>query len=305
MMRTGAVAALTILCAMPGCASDDGAGAEDENLRGGHIANAPALMAVGALGPVNETGELIVSCTGTLIDAKTVITAKHCVTTDPEGGTLDRVTQGLWFGVGLQAKSAVLYKVVSAVVPAYREGGFIFYGSDIALLTLEKAPRDVTPLTVAQGHLSVVPEKLTVVGYGFDDRDKNGVRRKGNMTLRASTGQSARAVWSNREQLDRAVMEREHLAQPFAADDDRTAQIARFYEHTLLSQAEAYFGAPGDAQPCRADSGGPVLRGTTVVGVVSASLKLSTSPCGNYGAFVATIGPDAALLLTSRAKGTK
>jgi hypothetical protein len=299
-LRFGIVVAIL---AMASCAptADDGE-TGDEDLRGGVAAPDPALLAVGALGYIDQGDVFRVSCTGTLIDRDHVITAKHCVTSDPEGGELDRM-EGLQFVVGPNAKSGTRHRVARARASDYREGGFIDYGADVAVLKLETAPANVAPIPVAEGHLGAVHvgERMTVVGYGFDGLDRNGVRRKGSVTVRAVAGIGAQTLWSTRAALDADVVKREKLPAMFGADDDRAAQVQRFYEHPLLDGAELYVGgATTDAQPCRADSGGPVLRNQRVVGVVSGSLKLSSAPCGRYGAFVASIGEEAQRVLRDR-----
>jgi Trypsin len=117
------------------------------------------------------------------------------------------------------------------------------------------------------------------------------------LTVRSIEGQAARSVWNTRAVFDVHVSATEGK-EALNPADDRNAQATRFYEYTLLQAEELFAGlAPGDAQPCRSDSGGPLLRDREVVGVVSGSLKLSSSPCGNYGAFAATFGPAAKSVL--------
>jgi hypothetical protein len=292
MTRSSLRTASLLAIAMAGCGAADSGESSDE-LRGASAATGIEFAAVGALG-VARGSAFSVTCTGTLVAPNKVITAKHCVTSDPEGKNLDKVEQGLSFLVGAKVSAnAKRYRVTSASVPTAMEGGFIGYGSDVAMLTLETSVAGIAPLAIS-ATVPRVGEKLAVVGFGFDETETKGERRKGSMTVRATEKQAARAVWSGRAAFEAFLVNAEGDKSALDPSDDRSAQAARFFDYALLAEHEVFVGlAPGDAQPCRSDSGGPLLRNGQVVGVVSGSLKLSSSPCGNYGAFFATFGPRA------------
>lgn len=309
-LRVSAVSAalVTLLGLFSGCAGDaDPTPSSEDDLKGGVVAREAVYGPVGALGAPGSTS-FNVSCTGTLVAPKVVLTAKHCVTSDPEGDAFDKLDAGLYFAPGLEASlKSPRYKVVSAAAAKLAEGGFIEYGSDVALLQLESAPPGLTPALVRAAHPAVqeVGKKLTVVGFGFDETDKNGIRKRGTVTLRATGGRALGPVFSSRTALDSLIEKKEGDRSALSPDDDRSAQVARYWEHQLLPTHEAFVGlAAGDAQPCRSDSGAPVLvlenGRPVVVAVISGSLKLSRSPCGSYGSFVGTFGDSAQALFAAK-----
>jgi secreted trypsin-like serine protease len=291
-----------VLLALAACSDGDVAGGEDD-LKGGIVAREAIYAPVGALGYVTDTG-FSVSCTGTLVAPTWVITAKHCVTTDAEGSAMDRITQNFMFVPGWQAATAKKrYAVKAAAVSNLSEGGFIEYGNDVALIELAEAPTEIRPAEVRSSSLakSDLGARRAVVGFGFDERDKNGIRKRGRVTIRSVNGRALSGVFESRTLLDALVVRAEGSSAALARDDDRSGQIARFFDHVLAQDHESFVGlGNGDAQPCRSDSGAPVLSTEgagaaarlRVHAVISGSLKLSSSPCGNYGAFVGTFGPS-------------
>lgn len=114
------------------------------------------------------------------------------------------------------------------------EGGFVKFGSDVALLVLESPVEDVQPLKLFLGTIpsSRVGSKFTSIGFGVRDRERTlGERRMGKLTLQAVSLE-------------------------------------------LHEGYEAYLGmGEGDMQPCSGDSGGPLVGkyngALTVFGVVS------------------------------------
>ena len=91
-------------------------------------------------------------------------------------------------------------------------------------------------------------------------------------------------------------------AVPADADDWLDAYLREIYDTSvLLDGYEAYVGnAPGNAQPCFGDSGGPLLRMVngelTIYGVTSGGISSPNLMC-DYGAVYATFGPDVASFL--------
>jgi hypothetical protein len=89
---------------------------------------------------------------------------------------------------------------------------------------------------------------------------------------------------------------------PVDADDPMERYLRELYDTTILLDGyEAYVGnAPGNAQPCYGDSGGPLLRmvgnDLTIYGVTSGGLHSTTLIC-DYGAIYASFGPDVANFL--------
>ena len=235
-----------------------------------------------------------------------MITAKHCIRDDAEGPD-NRIEEGLYFFVGprwnqVRKKS----KVVSAKVPAKSSGGYINYGSDVAVLELATPITGVTFVEPATSHFpsSMVGRRFVMVGFGFDDEEVDGVRRIGSLTLTANAGKPLeKAFITYGNFLDHAV-EAENDPGIYGATDDRNGMAAYAYAYSLLPLHEAFVGlGVSDAQPCRNDSGAPVLledKGRLVLwAVASGSLKLSEKSCGNYGAFVSTMGPLVQPLLST------
>jgi hypothetical protein len=80
--------------------------------------------------------------------------------------------------------------------------------------------------------------------------------------------------------------------------------LHQIYDSTILLDGyEAYVGnAPGNAQPCFGDSGGPLLRlvngELTIYGVTSGGISSPSLMC-DYGAIYATFGPDVASFLNT------
>jgi hypothetical protein len=280
--------AILLAASLAACAAEEGDASEDD------LRNARVDLGHSAVGAL-VLGDRV-TCTATLISADTLVTAKHCVTNDASGETLTRLNDLRFVASATVTSSATRYAIREGYVPSQGqgqgsklEGGFIGFGSDVVILTLAEPVRGVQPLRLAK-RTAIANEKLEVVGYGFDERDLNGVRKTGQLTVRSTAGQAAARVWKTLAEFSAFVARTENGLDLKDSSDDRSAQAARFYSYELLPTYEAYAGlAKGDAQPCRSDSGGPVLRGNEVVGVLSGSLKLSSTPCGNYGAFFATV----------------
>jgi len=77
--------------------------------------------------------------------------------------------------------------------------------------------------------------------------------------------------------------------------------LSIYNETVLLDGYEVYVGnAPGNAQPCYGDSGGPLLRmvngDLTIYGVTSGGLSSSTMLC-DFGGVYASFGPEVASFL--------
>lgn len=197
--------------------------------------------------------------------------------------------------VGADSRSPKqVVKAVDVLLSPLDEGGMVKFGSDVAVYILEKPVEGVTPLPWLRAHLGAdqVGKKLTAVGYGIQDRERNsGTRKAGTVTLQAVEGQPMHVLFPKKEDF-LAHMTKHEGAEWVASSQ---ARLDEFYDFALLPGHEAYLGlGENDAQPCSGDSGGPLVQKLdgklTVVGVVSGSFKGRTYPCSTVGEAYATLG---------------
>lgn len=226
-------------------------------------------------------------CTATLIAPKLVLTAKHC----------REKAFGKWgFAMGEHANTEIATgrgpkRVVLA--DRFEEESTVTgrtalgLGSDVALVHLHEAITDVEPLPVALLTDADIGKTFTAIGYGLQkDLTTTGARRSGTITLKARSGLVLAPLVS-------------------AADYDRrsggdSAENLAYHARTkLLDDYEASL-APGNAQPCTGDSGGPLLSKRNgkfrVFGVASYALGSAVEPC-IFGTVYATFGPAAKTMI--------
>lgn len=238
-------------------------------------------------------------CTATLIAPRLIVTAKHCASPADNIGAARSDSQTLYFAIGpdtQRPKRAV--RVTRTWLSPMREDGYVNYGSDVAVMQLETAIEDVTPLKVAESHLAanLKGSRFSVVGFGYRDREtRRGTRRAGTLTLQATSGAFTSSVFASKEEM--IAFARTESPEAFGRDD--ADRLAGLWERTLLPNYEAFLGLGyGDAQPCSGDSGAPLVARVgdelVVAGVVSGSHKLSNksaNPCSVLGQVYATFGP--------------
>ncbi len=280
-----------------GCSSSEPDGVQtgdDDEIIGGVEASGAQLNAIGSMGRRDSwTNELSYFCTATLVAPTVVLSAKHCAQSGPDG---------IVFMVGPDSKKPIQTVPVKEIVHAPDgEGGFVELGQDVALFLLSEPVKDVKPLRYINGHIPEgrVGSKLTAVGYGVRDRERNsGQRRAGALTVHAVSGKPIAKHWPDREDFYRFFVAND--GQSYV--DSNKPKLDKFYDLELKADSEAYLGlGDGDAQPCSGDSGGPLigrLNGENVVfAVVSGSFKTRTYPCSVVGEVYATLGPGVQSML--------
>ncbi len=192
-LSSAALLATTVM----GCADAPGTAPEiakiDQEIIGGVAANSASLNAIGALvyhvSYTDEyTGEEVVEysplCTGSLISAQTVLTAKHCA----EG--FEQAGQRLFFHIGPDSyKPQREVEVVAVQRAPGNEGGWAELGSDVATFHLLDKVTDVTPLALGTLNERQIGKDFAMIGYGVQDNTyKADTRVVGTGTLGALSG---------------------------------------------------------------------------------------------------------------------
>lgn len=128
-----------------------------------------------------------VVCTGTLIAPRVVATAAHCL------GGLAPAAFDVWFGATVGATPGSRVRVVGgAAHPAYDPEAD---GNDVAVLFLERAERDVTPLPWLDRPAELAGASARVVGYGTPDgKAEGGTRLGGTATIESLSESSLRII---------------------------------------------------------------------------------------------------------------
>lgn len=297
--------ASAVACGAP---ADEEPASDSSEIIGGVEASSASLDAVGAMLSKSWGGGWSPFCTATLVEPTLVITAKHCVVSRP-GGTPRALTEEVYFGIGANAEQPkATYRVKDVITAPLNEGGFVKFGSDVALLVLEKPVEGVRPLKLFLGEIPAqrVGQRFTAIGFGVRDRDRTlGERRMGNLTLQAVRGKPMQKIFGN----DRAKMDSflvEYEGEQYPTTDEK--RLDDFWDLELLAGHEAYLGmGEGDVQPCSGDSGGPLVGkhngALTVFAVVSGSFKGRTYPCSLLGEMYATFGPETVTTLEAAGVG--
>jgi hypothetical protein len=289
--------------AEPGQAESDA-----EEIIGGFPATSPRLDLVGALGfpvpggfDVEEEGGLpaevkarsyvhptteirqgdryVTFCSGTLIAPDVVLTAEHCVA-------------DLWgdeeFLIGFDGSHPDrAIPIIGVLAEDTIQGGAVGFGSDVAVVYLAEPVEDIALASIGTLADDDIGTDFVNIGYGIQNNNQDsGTRFLGAVTLRGILGNMADHLFGD---FDNYLAHFPELGLPEELAEDLYALLE------LIPEYEATFGnAPGNAQSCFGDSGGPVMRATadglTVYGVTSWGLGSLDLIC-DWGGAYAIFGP--------------
>jgi hypothetical protein len=165
-------------CGVP---AELGLSVEQQSVVGGVLE--PGSPAVGAILPVAPTcgspaEASPVTCTGTLVAPRVVLTAAHCV----ENADAPQVLSVVFASEPARASASERVRAIDGRPhPAWRAGE-----NDIGVLILaEDAPVVPVPLDESALPVDIVGRITRVVGFGLDDQGRTGSRRSGTARVTA------------------------------------------------------------------------------------------------------------------------
>lgn len=160
----------SLVLAGAACAGDEPAGRDREAITNGtRDEGDPAVVLLRRV-----DGNIITTCTGTVITPRVVLTAAHCVKPEPLGRAI--------FGVSFGKRTAERRVVLARKSPMYDGGGG---PHDLGLMLLA-ADAPVAPLPIDRRAMdqSLVGEEVRMVGYGRAG-ETSGVKHEGTAELTA------------------------------------------------------------------------------------------------------------------------
>ena len=268
-----------------------------DDIIGGQHATSEKLNLTGAL-IVDDFGELIPFCSGSLISEETVVSARHCVE------VVDWGYEDIYFAVGPDATAPDDLIAVAAIDTApVDEGGFMALGQDVSVLQLDRPATGVglfaTPVSSDGLQKN---DSMVTIGYGaftasnyYDDQ-----RRIGRETVVASEGRAFEAMFGDFESFVEWAITGDTTPENILelVDEETLEYLTEVYDSELLLPGnETVTGtAESDTQTCYGDSGGPLMKyvsgvGFQIYGVVSGGLSSNRAAC-DYGTVFATFTPD-------------
>jgi V8-like Glu-specific endopeptidase len=298
-------AALSAACVAPPAEETE---SSEDALVGAVPARAKRYAPIGVIQGIRPSDQRLVNlCTGTLIGPHTVLAAAHCVQA-VKG--VDNFRSGtILFSLGYDsAHPERTIRVVSGKVAPLTDGGATNRGSDVGVLQLATDIDDVEPLVASATALGAADlgKRLPTVGYGMQKHSHTLfdllTRRAGAMTINALEGHPFHSVFESSDELADYLIAKEGV--PEAARPAITSVYGPYFNDPakhLITGYEVYVGlGPNDAQTCRMDSGGPLLRlnegKLEVVGVASRSFAVidnashTNIPC-TLGSVYALVAP--------------
>lgn len=162
-------------------------GSETASIVDGEAGGDPAVVVIQNL----RNGGL---CTGTLIDSRVVLTAKHCVQEAFAEEPALPNQLGVGIGNSIRGLSEVLrIASVRATPGVYRTDprggvGADLVGSDVAVLVLQTGVAEVNPIPIRrESHTSLRGSTITAVGFGQTPRGEVGVKYTTTGTITGTT----------------------------------------------------------------------------------------------------------------------
>ncbi|WP_437929459.1 trypsin-like serine protease [Sorangium sp. So ce291] len=260
------------------------------------------LSAVGILEQqVDESTEFEPFCTGSLIGRNKVLTACHCTKENIDN------SKAVWFRLGSDRIKVVDHDPLCD--PSRSQGGFNDVGSDVAVMFLEE-DADEPAVSIEVRNLVKddikLGESLAAAGYFFQKNRKTQHGADGQvakLTLRALEGAFLKEAFGTPENFNNcAKIWRDDAAIGSRAEEKTWVfdgnwtystigpdgggtyemDVDDVFEMSLLEDYQAWFhGGVDGAQPCKGDSGSPLVsqtdEGFAVYGVVSGSVGLDLS----------------------------
>jgi hypothetical protein len=269
------------------------------------------LSAVGILEQREGAAAWKPFCTGALISTRTVLTAFHCV--EESEGSEVRFRPGP-IGGDLGSPIAVAGSDSYEFRPT---GGYMGVGSDVAVMVLkDDVDERVTSLDVRglDEDEIAIGESFTAAGYDFQGNGaaRDDALKVAELELRALEGRFLEeayltpdrciAAFENQDwsMLTRELRHQSWMPGAVAREiiDGEVGAKDHVCKETLLAGHQAWLSGGDDgAQPCKGDSGSPLIRrtdsGLSVYGVLSGAINLSDSePRCAFGAIYTIFDPE-------------
>jgi hypothetical protein len=282
-------------CAQSGVAGEEeteSLGAASQAIINGNPTVGAEYAAVGALVYYYpEVGVLDVFCSGTLVAAKAITTARHCTP------SIDlAIESGLVpaFAIGPDAFNPTAVIPITGYVnapaaPGKEKGLLMDGGRDVAVAYLESKPAGVKPAKLGLFEDKMLGSKFDIVGYGVSNPEYfYGQKFAGKATARAIKGNWYELLFNGSYKAFRNWY---FTDSPSAVPSEEEAR-AWWKDYKLENKYELLAGGlKNESVSCFGDSGGPLLKGNkasnlTTYGVSFATEGSIASVCALGGGYL-------------------